>query len=56
MSRIAGGRNLRLRRRGARRPGSQPKVVALGGGMGLSASLAALRRITGDLTDRKSVV
>lgn len=25
-----------------------PKVVALGGGMGLSASLAALRRITGD--------
>ncbi|AKH81778.1 hypothetical protein AA958_05710 [Streptomyces sp. CNQ-509] len=50
MRRIAGGRNLRLRRRGARRPGSQPKVVALGGGMGLSASLAALRRITGDLT------
>ena len=30
--------------------GAQPKVVALGGGMGLSASLAALRRITGDLT------
>ncbi|NSC21027.1 uridine diphosphate-N-acetylglucosamine-binding protein YvcK [Streptomyces albus subsp. chlorinus] len=28
----------------------QPKVVALGGGMGLSASLTALRRITGDLT------
>lgn len=27
-----------------------PKVVALGGGMGLSASLAALRRITGELT------
>ncbi|CAM5372450.1 Gluconeogenesis factor [Streptomyces tanashiensis] len=25
-------------------------MVALGGGMGLSASLAALRRITGDLT------
>lgn len=34
----------------ARRRGTQPKVVALGGGMGLSASLAALRRITGDLT------
>ena len=33
-----------------RRRGAQPKVVALGGGMGLSASLAALRRITGDLT------
>ncbi|MDX6364682.1 MAG: hypothetical protein QOC85_3692, partial [Streptomyces sp.] len=33
-----------------RRRGTQPKVVALGGGMGLSASLAALRRITGDLT------
>lgn len=30
--------------------GAQPKVVALGGGMGLSASLTALRRITGDLT------
>ncbi|MFD5733961.1 uridine diphosphate-N-acetylglucosamine-binding protein YvcK [Streptomyces sioyaensis] len=30
--------------------GATPKVVALGGGMGLSASLAALRRITGDLT------
>ena len=29
---------------------AQPKVVALGGGLGLSASLAALRRITGDLT------
>ncbi|MCZ9337396.1 hypothetical protein NGM37_06335, partial [Streptomyces sp. TRM76130] len=29
-----------------RRRGAQPKVVALGGGMGLSASLAALRRIT----------
>jgi uncharacterized cofD-like protein len=27
-----------------------PKVVALGGGHGLSAALAALRRITGDLT------
>lgn len=33
-----------------RRRGAQPKVVALGGGRGLSASLAALRRITGDLT------
>lgn len=30
--------------------GKTPKVVALGGGMGLSASLTALRRITGDLT------
>ncbi|NGO68400.1 uridine diphosphate-N-acetylglucosamine-binding protein YvcK [Streptomyces sp. SB3404] len=30
--------------------GKAPKVVALGGGMGLSASLTALRRITGDLT------
>ncbi|WP_086827894.1 uridine diphosphate-N-acetylglucosamine-binding protein YvcK [Streptomyces sp. NRRL B-24572] len=37
-------------RRTLRRRGTQPKVVALGGGMGLSASLAALRRITGDLT------
>ncbi|WP_326599626.1 gluconeogenesis factor YvcK family protein [Streptomyces sp. NBC_01803] len=35
--------------RGGRRS-AQPKVVALGGGMGLSASLTALRRITGDLT------
>ncbi|GAB3956378.1 gluconeogenesis factor YvcK family protein [Streptomyces sparsus] len=45
------GRTLRLRRRKmvpSRR--GQPKVVALGGGMGLSASLTALRRITGDLT------
>jgi uncharacterized cofD-like protein len=33
-----------------RRAGVQTKVVALGGGHGLSASLAALRRITGDLT------
>ncbi|MFG2191002.1 uridine diphosphate-N-acetylglucosamine-binding protein YvcK [Streptomyces sp. NPDC048639] len=33
-----------------RKRGAQPKVVALGGGQGLSASLAALRRITGDLT------
>jgi uncharacterized cofD-like protein len=38
-----GGRSI-LRR------GATPKVVALGGGRGLSASLAALRRITGDLT------
>ena len=30
--------------------GAPPKVVALGGGHGLSASLSALRRITGDLT------
>ena len=49
-------RNMRLRRlrRGTplsgRKRGAQPKVVALGGGMGLSASLTALRRITGDLT------
>lgn len=46
-------RTIRLRRfvggQAARR-GTQPKVVALGGGMGLSASLTALRRITGDLT------
>jgi len=46
----------RRRRRGGlgsaagRRGGATPKVVALGGGHGLSASLAALRRITGDLT------
>ncbi len=33
-----------------RRTGATPKVVALGGGHGLSASLAALRRITQDLT------
>lgn len=46
-------RSMRLRRLvGARTPErrTQPKVVALGGGMGLSASLTALRRITGDLT------
>jgi uncharacterized cofD-like protein len=46
-------RPVRLRRplgsRAGRR-GTQPKVVALGGGAGLSASLTALRRITGDLT------
>ncbi|MFH8785667.1 gluconeogenesis factor YvcK family protein [Streptomyces roseoverticillatus] len=35
---------------GRTKRGAQPKVVALGGGHGLSASLAALRRITGDLT------
>jgi uncharacterized cofD-like protein len=34
----------------SRRTGATPKVVALGGGHGLSASLAALRRITQDLT------
>lgn len=50
------GRTTRLRRvrklvPGGRTPkGATPKVVALGGGMGLSASLAALRRITRDLT------
>ncbi|MBO1335330.1 uridine diphosphate-N-acetylglucosamine-binding protein YvcK [Streptomyces sp. VRA16 Mangrove soil] len=50
------GRTLRLtsrirRRSSPAKPGKgTPKVVALGGGMGLSASLAALRRITGDLT------
>ncbi len=38
------------RLRSARRSGATPKVVALGGGHGLSASLAALRRITQDLT------
>ncbi|MFI0819847.1 uridine diphosphate-N-acetylglucosamine-binding protein YvcK [Streptomyces sp. NPDC021098] len=45
-------RNGRLRRLVGTRTSrsAQPKVVALGGGMGLSASLAALRRITGDLT------
>jgi uncharacterized cofD-like protein len=40
----------RRRRPVGRRSGAQPKVVALGGGHGLAASLAALRRITGDLT------
>lgn len=40
----------RVPRLTGRRSGVQPKVVALGGGQGLSASLAALRRITGDLT------
>ena len=44
-------RGAALRRlRGDRRSGATPKVVALGGGHGLSASLAALRRITQDLT------
>ncbi|GGO51477.1 putative gluconeogenesis factor [Streptomyces daqingensis] len=44
---------IRLRRPPGTRAGrrnTQPKVVALGGGAGLSASLTALRRITGDLT------
>lgn len=44
------GRPVEARGGKPRRRGTQPKVVALGGGMGLSASLAALRRITGDLT------
>ncbi|SCK29828.1 conserved hypothetical protein, cofD-related [Streptomyces sp. WMMB 714] len=46
-------RTIRLRRPPGTRAGqrgTQPKVVALGGGAGLSASLTALRRITGDLT------
>jgi uncharacterized cofD-like protein len=38
------------RLRGNRRTGATPKVVAHGGGHGRSASLAALRRITQDLT------
>ncbi|TKA10802.1 uridine diphosphate-N-acetylglucosamine-binding protein YvcK [Actinacidiphila oryziradicis] len=37
-------------RRSAGRSGATPKVVALGGGHGLSASLSALRRITQELT------
>jgi uncharacterized cofD-like protein len=45
---MRGGGSVRPLRRGLR--SAQPKVVALGGGMGLSASLTALRRITGDLT------
>ena len=40
---LLGGRQL-ARRRGA------PRIVALGGGQGLSASLSALRRLTGELT------
>ncbi|MFI9105111.1 uridine diphosphate-N-acetylglucosamine-binding protein YvcK [Streptomyces fildesensis] len=43
-------RTARRLRRTSRRSGVPPKVVALGGGHGLSASLSALRRITGDLT------
>ena len=42
-SHILGGRQTR-RRRGA------PRITALGGGRGLSASLSALRRLTGELT------
>jgi uncharacterized cofD-like protein len=34
----------------AEQPGPAPKVVALGGGHGLAASLSALRRVSGDLT------
>ncbi|MFF3251022.1 uridine diphosphate-N-acetylglucosamine-binding protein YvcK [Actinacidiphila glaucinigra] len=43
-------RTTRRLRRSAGRSGVTPKVVALGGGHGLSASLSALRRITQDLT------
>lgn len=43
-------RTTRRLRRSAGRGGVTPKVVALGGGHGLSASLSALRRITQDLT------
>ncbi|MFF7212179.1 uridine diphosphate-N-acetylglucosamine-binding protein YvcK [Streptomyces sp. NPDC008238] len=43
-------RTTRRLRRSAGRSGATPKVVALGGGHGLSASLSALRRITQDLT------
>jgi uncharacterized cofD-like protein len=35
---------------GAPEPGTGPKVVALGGGHGLAASLTALRHVTGQLT------
>ena len=36
---------------GAGEPGRRaPRVVALGGGHGLSASLSALRRVSSDLT------
>ncbi|MFC1413760.1 uridine diphosphate-N-acetylglucosamine-binding protein YvcK [Streptacidiphilus sp. N1-12] len=42
-SHIVAGRQVR-RRRGA------PRITALGGGHGLSASLSALRRLTGELT------
>ncbi|GGS57279.1 putative gluconeogenesis factor [Planobispora rosea] len=37
-------------RGGSPRPGEGPRVVALGGGHGLYASLSALRRVTGELT------
>ncbi|WP_407645967.1 gluconeogenesis factor YvcK family protein [Actinacidiphila oryziradicis] len=43
-------RTARRLRRSAGRSGATPKVVALGGGHGLSASLSALRRITQELT------
>lgn len=43
-------RTARRTRLASRRSGVTPKVVALGGGRGLSASLSALRRITQDLT------
>ena len=56
-ARPAVGRSVRLRRLANPRrvPGGkkQPKVVALGGGMGLSASLTSLRRITGDHPDQR---
>jgi uncharacterized cofD-like protein len=39
-----------IRQSGAPEPGSGPKVVALGGGHGLAASLTALRHVTGQLT------
>ncbi|WP_372500837.1 gluconeogenesis factor YvcK family protein [Streptomyces meridianus] len=47
---VTEGADLARGRAAGRRDAQQPKVVALGGGHGLSASLAALRRITGDLT------
>ncbi|EFL14514.1 uridine diphosphate-N-acetylglucosamine-binding protein YvcK [Streptomyces sp. C] len=53
LRRLTPGRGEEGAGRGGRRAASKvaaPKVVALGGGMGLSASLAALRRITGELT------
>jgi uncharacterized cofD-like protein len=39
-----------VRQPGAPEPGTGPKVVALGGGHGLAASLTALRHVTGQLT------
>ena len=39
-----------VRQPDAPEPGSGPKVVALGGGHGLAASLTALRHVTGQLT------